>query len=600
MADASFSPPNESFSQQSSVGVSQGDTKQRKSGKRREKSLNNETSSEPVFQVGAFSVVSVPDDPQSEHAVVNSEMKSISDDIESPEPSGTFEHAIEAHIVDDSLAGLEEDEKEKYEKQTRERLLAEIAGQAAIAEVVFDEEQKQDNRSFLLRGCLCVMVAMAVAITTGVVVSRKTASEGSNELAIPSALTLGPSGQPSLMPTSEPLNNTYCEEAHPIFVGQNASGSLKDAITANVVYCEDQSAFLSSAVTSPGRWYWYRGEGFPIALRGDEFVDINVHLSCTDAQCVQDVYYRNPENDNAVLWEAKEGTDYMVLVSAADPWAPELKTFTLTIERNDVLENAFGPLIPGLNTVVGGSTVGTKVSSDIPECGSATVPSGPGVWYSVIGNGKVITASTCGSPTGLDTQISVFSTENMCVDGNDDFCNGKSQVAWLSNVSEIYFVLVHGKDGAEGTFILQLTTEGSALADADFCANAKLLEVGSTEPVDLTQATIDPDLQCSWENNAVLGNFYTFLGTGRNTQIFMNTTVPLEEFPYYLSPRAEMLTGPSCSMLECIANCNEGCQVSTILGQSYYVYVYYLGEMPQETERHLLNQTIILTIEGEG
>jgi hypothetical protein len=202
--------------------------------------------------------------------------------------------------------------------------------------------------------------------------------------------------------------------------------------------------------------------------------------------------------------------------------------------------------------------------------------------------------------TALDTQLSVFSAEIVCVDGNDDFCSGKSQVAWSSKQDEIYFILVHGKDGAEGTFILQVTTEGESLADADFCANAKSVEIGTTGPVDLSHATADPDmLNCSkafWViGTTVVGNFYTFVGPGDLVSISMAAT---SEFtPLLATINPVLLTGASCGTLECISACEgSSCQVYTIPGQHYYVYVYYIEEVLQESERNWLNGGVNLTI----
>jgi hypothetical protein len=230
-----------------------------------------------------------------------------------------------------------------------------------------------------------------------------------------------------------------------------------------------------------------------------------------------------------------------------------------------------GPIVPeGGITTVFGSTVGARIPSDVvPSCGSASAPSGPGVWYVVAGNGGTITASTCGTPTALDTQISVFSvTGNRCIDGNDDYCESKSTVAWSTKVDELYFVLVHVKNDDEGTFALQLTVDGVSIVDADFCGNAQVVEVGSTSAFDLSRATADPDFaRCAGSlGETVPGIFYKFTGTGQNVSAVVDGA------PF------SVLTGSSCGSLECIVSgCyGSGCgEFPTVVEQDYYVYVYY-------------------------
>jgi hypothetical protein len=195
----------------------------------------------------------------------------------------------------------------------------------------------------------------------------------------------------------------------------------------------------------------------------------------------------------------------------------------------------------------------------------------------------------------LDTQISVLSRGFICEDGNDDYCSTKSQVAWSSTVDELYYVLVHGKSGAEGTFMLQLTTEGDSFAAADFCANAEPIEVGANTTVDLSKATADPDLSdCSATtfpgDTTNIGNFYRFTGTGQSVRIMLESSVMTDLCGVALH---SVLTGSSCSSLECLDSaCNYDCEVSTILGQDYYVYVFYLVGLS------LPQGDVTLTIDG--
>jgi hypothetical protein len=287
-----------------------------------------------------------------------------------------------------------------------------------------------------------------------------------------------------------------------------------------------------------------------------------------------------------VQWEAESNKVYFILVSEA---STATKNFTLTLATHDSLEGALGPIVPASNTIVTGSIIGADTPLDVPACGSASAPcSVAGVWYLVVGNGQTITASTCGSSVSLDTQISVFLPGNLCVDGNDNFYSTKSQVAWSSVSDQIYFVLVHGKNSSEGSFALQFATQEAAFADADFCANAQPLDVGSLSIVNLSRATGDPDIGCFVSDflggNTNIGNFYKFTGTGQPVRIWIDPTAGWDlscvDFNICGGNVLSVLTGSSCGLLECVERrCNVDCVVTTKLGQDYYVYAFYIQEL---------------------
>jgi len=482
-----------------------------------------------------------------------------------PSPSLT-DYAIEAHVVDESSPGLYE--RQELERHTRERLLRELEGAAVHADVLVEKERSCSRFACIVFCIICVMIA---SVTASVLVFGPSSKEGGSSSKSLSTVSPNPTQQPSLAPTLGPRNNTFCEEAHELSIGLEVDGTFYGAINASVVDCDPMYIY-----PSPGLWYFHRGQGLPVTVHSNEAVDIHVYLEC-DSVCNQEI--KHFDDGRRVQWEAELDVDYIVLVSKRINGETTNQKFTLTMETNDSMENSVGPLFPGIDTIVAGSTVGTRMASDVPACGSASAPSGPGVWYSIVGNGKTITLSTCASPTALDTQISVFSNESICENGNDDYCESKSQVAWMSNVDELYYVLVHGKTGAEGTFVLQLTTEGEALADADFCANAQSLDVGSNTTIDLSGATVDPDqANCKAVSSIALGNFYRFTGTGQDVRIMLASTISsdLSSFVLFFS----ILTGSSCDSLDCLdwGGCTDACDVSTILGQDYYVYVYYIED----------------------
>jgi hypothetical protein len=124
-----------------------------------------------------------------------------------------------------------------------------------------------------------------------------------------------------------------------------------------------------------------------------------------------------------------------------------------------------------------GSTVGAAVQ-DLPTCGTSILA--PGAWYSVLGTGNTMTASTCGDFFDYDTKISVFCgtcDDLTCVDGNDDSCSGGasgllSTVTWCSQFNAQYYILVHGFGGQSGAFELTLSDDGVSCTGGVECLPA--------------------------------------------------------------------------------------------------------------------------------
>ena len=133
---------------------------------------------------------------------------------------------------------------------------------------------------------------------------------------------------------------------------------------------------------------------------------------------------------------------------------------------NDDCANAI-PIAP--NSVTPGTTTFATVDG-APFCGTSNTA--PGVWYSVIGTGTDLTATTCDAATSCtgsasatyDTKISVYTDGCAlltCVVGNDDSCVGgtsglRSTVTWCAEAGVKYLVLVHGFSSASGDFVLEL------------------------------------------------------------------------------------------------------------------------------------------------
>ncbi len=118
------------------------------------------------------------------------------------------------------------------------------------------------------------------------------------------------------------------------------------------------------------------------------------------------------------------------------------------------------------------------------SCGVSTGPFRE-IWFSVVGNGQTLTASTCNAGTvngtgNFDTKLSVFCSDcalPTCVGGNDDAVPAcatgsfKSTFSWCSEAGRTYFIAVGGFSAttAVGTIQLDVTANGTTCATAPNC-----------------------------------------------------------------------------------------------------------------------------------
>lgn len=97
-----------------------------------------------------------------------------------------------------------------------------------------------------------------------------------------------------------------------------------------------------------------------------------------------------------------------------------------------------------------------------------------GVWYSVVGDGTTLTASTCGPATDFNTLLVVFCGECnglFCVGSNDDGeCDFNAEFSWCTEVGTTYFIMVAGTNLDTGNFEFTVTSDGIPCDDPPLCA----------------------------------------------------------------------------------------------------------------------------------
>ncbi|MBK8913125.1 MAG: hypothetical protein IPM64_00745 [Phycisphaerales bacterium] len=156
------------------------------------------------------------------------------------------------------------------------------------------------------------------------------------------------------------------------------------------------------------------------------------------------------------------------------------------VPPNDLCANAVPPAIPGLTPTIlspprSHTTRFSGVDAGAPVCNAITPGTG-GVWFSLAGNGRSVTVSTCVNvfpyQEPYDSILSVYCGTCpglTCVTANDDnaactVSNRLSSVTFCTETGATYFILVHGFNGAVGDFRLQVTTSANCCVATVACA----------------------------------------------------------------------------------------------------------------------------------
>ncbi len=235
-----------------------------------------------------------------------------------------------------------------------------------------------------------------------------------------------------------------------------------ECMDVHLSYCGSQGVWLNA---------WLQiANGCPC---DDTTANADFAFSCVDGNVQMDwtglpagIYYYPVMRDAAL---GSEG-DYQITVTGSPCIPPP---------ENDRCEDAILVDIPSLTA---GDTSAATLYPIYEDCG--TTITAPGIWYSVIGAGNTITATTC-TPDGFftyDTKLTVYcmcSNEAWaCIEGNDDGCTVPpggidvlSTVSWCSEVGHEYKILVHGFSESTGEFHLQVTDDGVACGDPPGCAD---------------------------------------------------------------------------------------------------------------------------------
>ena len=223
---------------------------------------------------------------------------------------------------------------------------------------------------------------------------------------------------------------------------------------------------------------------------------------------------------------------------------------------------------------------------NVESCGFE-ISSG-GVWFSVLGTGDILTASTCHKFTFFEARVSVFKQggarlceELECVTEEDgaeySICTGSSPqgfglpdvtlkgsfAVWRSVDRQLYYILVHAEGNEAGPFGLTL---GLQPGNGD-CEYAHHLPIGYETPLGSTVGASAAGVgACGSARNDAAGVWYRLTGTGAP----LTLTVTGEERCFDVS----VFSG-TCAALTCVSGSTRCYKTSwnSVLDETYFILI---------------------------
>ncbi len=369
-------------------------------------------------------------------------------------------------------------------------------------------------------------------------------------------------------PPPVPPANDNCASAVTITCGGSFSGNT------TLATLDGPATSCSGGSVAPDVWYKIVGTGGNIqaSLCGSGYnTKIDVYTgACGALVCVggNDDFCGT---QSQFSWISVLATTYYIRVHGS---AGATGSYTLSVTCPPVNDLCTGAIPITCGTSVSGNTTTASIDA-VASCNGVTLNSAPGVWYSFVGNGQLITLNTC-TGTAYDSEIGVFSGScgaPVCVTANDDFCGAQSQVSFVSTIGTTYYILVTGFSTGTGAFTLSITC-APAIAN-DLCTGAININCGQTINASTSGAGIDAVPFCTVGLSSAPGVWYSFVGTGTdNTLSLCGSSYDTE---------IGVFTG-TCGSLVCVAGNDDFCGLqsqvtipNTTFGVTYYVLVTGFG-----------------------
>ena len=366
------------------------------------------------------------------------------------------------------------------------------------------------------------------------------------------------------------------------------------------------SSFADAWDTTQAIGKWYKTQGSDTVIKASietlsngnkTFISV-FEGSCDNLVCVDSTAHREGVKD--VSWDSSSDLLYYIYVHSPKGKSAsfELNLAQLAKPFNNECNASLPELIPS-GELVRGSTVGATVDSDLGNCHDQ--PSGPGVWFRVVGNGNFM--NLIQNNTFNQTRFSVFSgnrcEELTCLDGFHFDRPVGGAISWTTVQGENYFVHVQSLMGDSGPFEFKLeesprTTnytsdvptaepDTSGLTASPTGSGATCIEAigplegGRRHEGTFDQAAVSSVGMCGTATNADPGKWFSVLGTGSGIRI--STCRSFADGSEIVSEGAVSVSvfKQGCDNLQCYIGSNNTCSTdgtiiwNTEKGESYHV-----------------------------
>lgn len=366
-------------------------------------------------------------------------------------------------------------------------------------------------------------------------------------------------------------NHDECSSAMgPVSVGATMFGTTAGStVEMDVPQCGDVNL-----MQNPGVWYiledaegWLRAE---VVTRHAGFLpQISVYsgTSCDTLSC------EGGSSTGSLAWRVVSGTTYYVLVNGLNTAHGDFD-LSFSWESKDTCEFATPISVNGAAVT---QTTAEARLHDVPVCGTTGFHTAPGMWFSVNGTGNLLSATTCGADSDLDSHVSIFRdscSSLQCVGstGQDLPCGASGAVSWFSEANVAYKIYVSGRGSRVGSFALKVADSSAEAGET--CQTPVALGSGA---VTVSGSNVDaPEVSTVCGDIAsTRGVWYELVGSGNMLTLW--TCDPETTF----DARVSIFTG-NCDSLTCEAFTTSSCseltqapfQFNTVAGVKYSLLVH--------------------------
>lgn len=276
-----------------------------------------------------------------------------------------------------------------------------------------------------------------------------------------------------------PTNDT-CDQARDIEIGEAI-------VTTNLGMTHDASACTTDQIRY-GAWFRVTGNGRVLSFTTcgpTSGLDTRIEVytgTCAERVCVGQSQTAEPACTSSQAARVRLcsilGAEYWILVGTDGQFPTSPGMFQLSvIDEGECPTNtacATAVSVPIGSTVPGHNA--NSMPQQVPFCGGYVTLENA-VWFTFIGTGNRLNASTCGDTSGLDARITVFSgsCDNLtCIGANGDTqstCTPASStsVQFCSIAGQTYYALVNNPYGVTSAFSFSVQDEGFAPCFSGAC-----------------------------------------------------------------------------------------------------------------------------------